>query len=165
MTIFLTVVGIPNVYSASFAVWANSHCVLTTLRESVIVARISCRWQTRATRCITTNVLQTNKVDAQCDKLATELSWQRFASKVANLQLPHLHLTYPTCIWRLHWGWPRLSFAEIFGVRKRELWAIVWRCSRDPTFSLHSVEHRLVTDRRTDGQRRTTTANTSASRG
>jgi len=56
--------------------------------------RISCRWQTRATCCIVENVLQTNKVDAQCDKLATELNKrQRFASKVANLQLPHLHLT------------------------------------------------------------------------
>ena len=30
--------------------------------------------QSRATRCITANVLQANKVDAQCDKLATELS-------------------------------------------------------------------------------------------
>jgi len=30
----------------------------------------------RATCCITAKVLQT-KVDAQCDKLATELSWQR----------------------------------------------------------------------------------------
>jgi len=50
--------------------------------------------ETRATRCITANVLQTNKVDAQCDKLATELSSQRFASKVANLQLPHVR----TCI-------------------------------------------------------------------
>jgi len=29
---------------------------------------------TRATRCITANVLQTNKVDAKWDKLATELS-------------------------------------------------------------------------------------------
>jgi len=28
--------------------------------------RISCRWQTHATRCITANVLQTNSVDAQC---------------------------------------------------------------------------------------------------
>jgi len=28
------------------------------------------------------------------DKLATELSWQRFASTVANFQLPQLHLTY-----------------------------------------------------------------------
>jgi len=58
------------------------------------------------------------KVDAECGKLATELSCQGFASKVANFQPPHLHLTYPTCIWRLRWGWPRLNFAEIFGVRK-----------------------------------------------
>jgi len=60
---------------------------------------------------------------AQCDKLATELSWQRLRrwtfssyselSKVANFNLPH-------CIWRLRWGWPRLSFAEIFGVRQLE---------------------------------------------
>jgi len=71
-------------------------------------------------RCITANVLQTLQVDAQCDKHATELSWQRFASKVANFQLPHLRLSYPTCIWRLRWGWPRLSFAEIFSNRKLE---------------------------------------------
>jgi len=69
-------------------------------------------------RCVTANVPQTNKVDTQCDKLATELSWQRFTSKVATFQLPHLHFTYPTCIWRLRWGWIRLSFAEIFGIRK-----------------------------------------------
>jgi len=30
--------------------------------------------------CITMNVLQ-RKVEAQCDKLATELSWQRNASR------------------------------------------------------------------------------------
>jgi len=53
---------------------------------------------------ITANVLQTNKVDAQCDKLATELSQQRFASKFASLQLPHLYLTYLTCICCLRWG-------------------------------------------------------------
>jgi len=52
------------------------------------------------------NMLQTNNMDAQCDKLATEQSWQRFTSKVANFQLLHLHLTYPTCIRRLHWGDP-----------------------------------------------------------
>jgi len=64
---------------------------------------------TRISQMSVTNprdVLQINNVDAHCDKLATELSWQRFASKVANFQLPHLHLTYPTCIWRLRWGWP-----------------------------------------------------------
>jgi len=81
------------------------------------VTRISCHWQTRTACCITANVLQTNKVGAQCDKLATKLSWQCFTSKVANFQLPHLYLAYPTCIWRLCWGdhvWVLLS-----------LWAIV----------------------------------------
>jgi len=49
------------------------------------------------------NMLQTNKVDAQCDKLASNRvdKSQCLASKVANLQLlhapafnlPHLHLT------------------------------------------------------------------------
>jgi len=37
---------------------------------------ISCHWRTRAMCCIAANVLQT-KVDAQCDKLATKLCWQR----------------------------------------------------------------------------------------
>ena len=45
-----------------------------------------------------------NNVDARCDKLATELSCQRFASKVAYFQLPHLQLSYSTCIWRLRFG-------------------------------------------------------------
>jgi len=53
-------------------------------------------------RCITANVLKIHIVNAQCDKLATELRQQRFASKVANFQLPHLH--FPICIWRLRWG-------------------------------------------------------------
>jgi len=33
-------------------------------------------------------MLQTSNVNAGCDKLATELSWQCFVSKVANFQLP-----------------------------------------------------------------------------
>jgi len=37
---------------------------------------IGCLWRTRAKRCITANVLQTN-VDARRDKLATELSCAR----------------------------------------------------------------------------------------
>jgi len=36
------------------------------------------------------------------------------------VQLPQLHVTHTTCIWRLRWRWPRLSFAEIFGSRKLE---------------------------------------------
>jgi len=63
--------------------------------SNVSNTRISYRRQTCATRCITANVLQTNQVDAACDKVATDLSWQRFASKVANLQLAHLHLASP----------------------------------------------------------------------
>jgi len=42
--------------------------------------------------CSMANMLQTNKVDAQCDKAATKLSWQRFTSKVANFQLLHQQL-------------------------------------------------------------------------
>ena len=46
-------------------------------------------------------MLQTNKMDAQCDKLVTQLHRQRFASKLESRQflatapafnLPHLHL-------------------------------------------------------------------------
>jgi len=104
---------------------------------------VSSRGQTRA------NVWQTNEVAAQCGKLATELSWQRSASKVANLQLPHLHLTYPTCVWRLRWGdtvWalPRFSVSD-----NKSPWAIVWCCLRDPIFNRFN---RLVTDGWTDGR-------------
>jgi len=38
----------------------------------------------------------------------------------------------PTSIWRPRRGWPRLNFAEIFGIRKL---AIVRRYLRDPVFS------------------------------
>jgi len=60
--------------------------------------------QTRVTHCITVNALQTRWTLS--DKLAIELCGQRIAPKVVNLQLPHLHLTYPTCILRLRWGDP-----------------------------------------------------------
>jgi len=42
-------------------------CVIIQFLYSTTTS-ISCRWRTRATRCITANVLQT-KVDAQCDNL------------------------------------------------------------------------------------------------
>jgi len=41
--------------------------------SAAVSTGISCHQRTRATRCIMANVLQT-KVDAQCDKLATDLS-------------------------------------------------------------------------------------------
>jgi len=39
----------------------------------LIIASISCRWQIHTTCCIMANVLQTSKVDFQCDKLATDV--------------------------------------------------------------------------------------------
>jgi len=36
-----------------------------------------------------------------------------YLSKVANFNLPHLHLAPPL-------GWPRLIFVKIFGIRKLE---------------------------------------------
>jgi len=115
-----------------------------------LVTRISCRWQTRATRCITANVLQTNNIDAHCDELATELSWQ-----LTNFQLPHLHLTNPTCIWRLGWGWPGLWFAEIFGTRKLDVLGYRVALFGDPMFSCFSSTPTCDrrTDRRTDTRR------------
>ena len=107
---------------------------------------------------LSANVLQT-KVDAQCDKFATEPSRQRFASKVANFQLPQLHLMYP----HLHlarWGWPRFSFAEIFDVIKRDslgyrvalfAWSYVYRFSKN------------IDLWQTDGQTDMTTTNTRVS--
>jgi len=46
--------------------------------------------------CVPAIVLQTNKADAQCDKLATEPSWQRFAPQFANFQLLYRTCIYPT---------------------------------------------------------------------
>jgi len=54
-------------------------------KESAVAdkpTRCAASWQT---------FLQTSNMDTQCDKLATKLSWQCFTSKVANLQLLHLH--------------------------------------------------------------------------
>jgi len=50
----------------------------------------SCRRRTRATRCTTANVLQT-KVYAQYDKRDRT----SYLSKVANFNLPYLHLAPP----------------------------------------------------------------------
>ena len=90
-------------------------CICPTTSSLISFGQGSAVADNRVMCCIMTNVLQANKIDAQCGKLAMELSWQCFASKVANFQLPHLHLTYSTCIWRFY-----LSFAEIFSVKKLE---------------------------------------------
>ena len=96
--------------------YCMSECVYILIDKST-----SCRWRSRATRCVTANVLQT-KVDAQCDKQRPNqvvnaydgrCFWviASYLSKVANFNLPRLHLTPPL-------GWPRLNFGEIFGTRK-----------------------------------------------
>ena len=77
-----------------------------TLKPWFHVTRISCRWQTCATRCITANVLQTNMVDAQCDKLAAELSLTTLRVESRNFQPPHPHLTYPPAFGTAVWGEP-----------------------------------------------------------
>jgi len=68
-----------------------------------------------------TNVLQTNKADAQCDKLASEpakfitlcVESRQFAATAPAFNLPHLHLAPPL-------GVTPFDFAEIIGVRKLE---------------------------------------------
>jgi len=60
-------------------------------------------------RCIISNVLQT-KVDAQCDKLATELLTTLATVDFFELQRVICRksqiLTYSAWIWRLRWGNP-----------------------------------------------------------
>ena len=74
---------------------------------------------------------------------ATELSWQRFTLKVTNFQLPHPHLTYPTCTWRLRWQWPDESFAQIFSNRQLKFPGY---CVALFAWSYVSVQHWLVAD-------------------
>jgi len=110
---------------------------------------ISYCWRTRTIRCITANVLQRIKVDTQCDKLATKLSWQCFPSKVANFQPLHCP------IWHLRWGTSRLSYANIFGIKKLESPGYQVALFRRSTFSHFS---RIPTcDRQMDGQTDTDT--------
>ena len=113
----------------------------------------------RATRCITANVLQTSKMDAQCYKLTTELSWQCFASEIANFQQRHLKLTY-----HLHLVPPLevtpFEFCRYFWHQKTRVpggyrVTYVWCCLHDPTFSRFG--RTPTCDGRTD--RHTTTAN------
>ena len=108
-------------------------------QASTNVTSISCRWRTHATRCITANLLQT-KVDAQCDKSATELlSWQRLRrstfSSYSELFVESRQF-YPTpSAFGTSVGVTPFTFAEVFSIRKLESCAIVWRCLRDPKFS------------------------------
>jgi len=109
--------------------------------ENKHLVLFSCRWQTRATRYIRANVLQT-KVDATCDR--TKLTTPRVESR-------QFSATYATYICRLRWGdavWvlPRSSAPEIYNP-----WAILWRCLRDPAFRCFSRTLQTC-DRQTDRQ-------------
>ena len=107
----------------------------TSLHETVIFrathflqeTSINCHRRTCATHCITTNVLQRwtlsviNLRPNYIDNASNSWCFRVIASyppKVANFNLPHLHLVPPA-----EWHW--LSFAEIFGTRK--LQSMVYR--------------------------------------
>ena len=115
--------------------------------------RISCRWQTRATRCITANVLQTHKVDAQSInlrpnyKLTTPRVESRQLAAIARaFSVPHLHLQPPLEV-------IPFEFYRDFRLQKTSVpglsCAVVCVILRLAV----SLEHRLVTDGRMDGRR------------
>jgi len=99
---------------------------------------ITCRWRTCATRRITETCckqrwtlsvinLQLNQVDSTCDGRRFRVIASYF-SKFATFNLL-------TCIWHLRSRWPRLSFAEIFSVRKPDSLGCRVALLRDPAFS------------------------------
>ena len=79
------------------------------------------------------------------DKLATDLSWQRFASKVANLQLPHLHLAPPL-------GVTPFELCRYFRHQKTRVHDLSCGVLCVILRLAVSLEHRLVRDGRTDKQ-------------
>ena len=90
-----------------------------------------------------------NKVDNACDG-------RRFRVIASYLSKVAISVDCSTCFWRLSWRWPRLSFAEIFGVRNRES-----RGYRVPLFADHMFSRFSRTptcDRQTDRRRRHNTA-------
>jgi len=95
--------------STVYTVQLNINCaVLWNERiQNSLKTHISCCWQTRATRCITANVLQTKKVNAHCDKLATEL--------VSKLESRQFSATAPVSLFNLRYL-PRLQLAPPFRV-------------------------------------------------
>jgi len=135
--------------------WGNAAYCVKLRGEDLLritntsISAIADDWRSRATRCIKANVLQ-KKVDAQCDQLATNLSWQRlrlstFSSyselfvecrQFLNFSLPHLHLA-PSL------GVTPFEFTDIFGIRKQESCGLICVI---PHLAV-SIEHRLVTDR------------------
>jgi len=108
------------VYCWQSVMWKLAEDIFKFTNDNKNRTSNSRQWRTHVTHCITANVLQT-KLDAQCDKLATKLSWQRlwrstflsYWSKVACSNRPHLNLAPPLKV-------TQFSFAKIFGNRKLE---------------------------------------------
>ena len=87
-------------------------------------------------------MLQTKKVDAQCDELATVESGQISATAPA-LNLPNLHLASPL-------GVTPLEFCQDFRQQKTRGLGLSCGVVYVILHSAVSVEHRLVTDGQTD---------------
>jgi len=144
-----------------------SHCIRSLALVRFDLGRFDQRGRFVSKRDVLTgDVLTVGRFDwipdTQCDKLVTELSWQRFASKVADFQLPHPHLSYITCIWRLRWGDPVLfEFCWDFWHQKTRVPGLSCGVTGVILRLAVSAEHRLVTDGLTI--RHTTAANIRAS--
>ena len=104
---------------------------------------ISCRWQTRAMRCITANVLQTS------DNVTTLLVEScQFAATAPAFNLPNVHLAPPLGVTPFEFWWDyRHQKTTVHGVPGL-LCGVVCVILRLAV----SVEHWIVTDRCTDRQ-------------
>jgi len=104
-------------------------------------------------RCITANVLQTNQVDAQYDKLVTKLyklttlriESCQFSANAPAFNLFHLYLVPPL-------GVTPLEFCRDFWHQKTRVLGLSCGIVRVSLRLAILVEHRLVTDRQTDRQ-------------
>jgi len=92
------------------------------------------------------NMRQTNKMDAQCDRLVTERSWQCFVLKVTSLQLRRLHLAPPL-------GVTLFEFCRDFQQQKTRVPGLSCGVVCVILRLAISVEHWLVMDGQTDTQR------------
>jgi len=104
---------------------------ISTVADDDEPARRAVSRQTCCKQRWTLSVINLRPVDNDCDG-------RRFRI-IANFCRKLPILINHTCIWRLRWGWLRLSFVQIFGIRKTNSpWAIVCRCLCDHTFSCFS---------------------------
>jgi len=101
---------------------------------------VVCRWQTHTMRCITANMLQT-KVTTIATVDVFEL--QRVICRKSPI------LTYPTCIWHLHWGVTPFELCPDIWQEKTTVRGLSCGIVCVILHLAVSVEHRLVIDGRT----------------